>query len=138
VVLTPEIPKAMISGAARWIKDKAVIQLSLKYKTDDQFWFSFFHEAGHIVKHGRKGVFVDYGYSNEDEEEREANEFARDILIPPRHSKRLPLVAKSRKLVKEFAKEIGISPGIVVGRLQHDKLLYPAAFADLKAPIDWE
>ena len=39
VVLTPEIPKAMISGAARWIKDKAVIQLSLKYKTDDQFWF---------------------------------------------------------------------------------------------------
>jgi Zn-dependent peptidase ImmA (M78 family) len=138
VVLTPEIPKASISGAARWLtKEKALIQLSLKYKSDDQFWFSFFHEAGHLLKHGRKRVFVDYGYSNDDDEEREANEFARDILIPPQYTQRLPLIAKSRALVRAFAKEIRIAPGIVVGRLQHDKLLYPAAFADVKQKIVW-
>jgi addiction module HigA family antidote len=137
VVLTPEIPKASVSGAARWIGDKAVIQLSLKYKTDDQFWFSFYHEAGHILKHGKKRVFVDYGYSNDDEEEREANEFARDILIPKRYASRLPLLVKSRALIKAFAQEIGIAPGIVVGRLQHDKIIYPAAYSDLKEKIEW-
>jgi Zn-dependent peptidase ImmA (M78 family) len=138
VVLTPEIPKASISGAARWLGDKAIIQLSLKYKTDDQFWFSFYHEAGHILKHGRKQVFVDYGYSNESKEEREANEFARDMLIHPRYIARLPLIAKSRALIKSFAKEIGIAPGIVVGRLQHDKIIYPSAYTDLKEKIEWE
>ncbi len=97
VVLTPEIPKASISGAARWLtKDKALIQLSLKYKTDDQFWFTFFHEACHILKHGKKQAFVDYGYSNVDDDEREANEFARDFLIPHEYAHRLPLIAKTR------------------------------------------
>ena len=67
VVLTKEIPRASISGAARWLtKDKALIQLSLKYKADDQFWFTFFHEAAHILKHGKKEVFVDYGFSEDD------------------------------------------------------------------------
>lgn len=138
VVLTEEIPRASISGAARWLtKDKAMIQLSLKYKTDDQFWFSFFHEAGHILKHGKKQVFVDYGYNNESDEEREANEFARDFLIPPQYIHRFPVMCKSRALVKAFANELKIAPGIVVGRLQHDKFLYPSAFHDLKQPIEW-
>jgi Zn-dependent peptidase ImmA (M78 family) len=80
---------------------------------------------------------VDYGYSNDDKEEREANEFARDVLIPSRYIKQFPFIAKSRALVKAFAKEIGIAPGIVVGRLQHDDFLYKSAFHDLKAPIEW-
>ncbi|HEX3998554.1 MAG TPA: helix-turn-helix domain-containing protein [Pirellulales bacterium] len=138
VALTEEIPKASISGAARWLtKDKAMIQVSLKYKTDDQFWFTFFHEAGHILKHGKKQVFVDYGYSEDQEEEREANEFARDFLIPPSYAHRLPFVAKSRPLIKDFAATIGISPGIVVGRLQHDGLVYPGAYTDLKRKYEW-
>lgn len=138
VVLTPEIPKASISGAARWLtKDKALIQLSLKYKTDDQFWFTFFHEACHILKHGKKQVFVDYGYSDDNEEEREANDFARDFLIPQEYTHRLPHSAKSRALVRELAASLDISPGIVVGRLQHDGLLYRSAFNDLKRKLEW-
>lgn len=139
VVLTPEIPGASISGAARWLtKDKALIQVSLKYKTDDQIWFSFFHEAGHILKHGKKQVFIDYGYSNDDAAEREANEFARDFLIPPEYAHRLPQLVRNRTLVKEFATELRISPGIVVGRLQHDGLLYPSAFNNLKRKFEWK
>jgi HTH-type transcriptional regulator/antitoxin HigA len=137
VVLVPEIPHASISGAARWLtKDKALIQLSLKYKTDDQFWFTFFHEAGHILLHSKKQVFVDYGYSTETEEEREANKFARTFLIPESNAAYLPKL-KTRAQIKSFAKLLGISEGIVVGRLQHDDLVFKSAFNDLKRKLEW-
>jgi HTH-type transcriptional regulator/antitoxin HigA len=138
VVFTKEIPGASVSGATRWLsKDKALIQLSLKYKTDDQLWFTFFHEAGHVLLHSKKQVFIDYGYSDEDDDEREANQFARDFLIPPAYAGRLPHIARSREQIEGFAKSLGISPGIVVGRLQYDKLIYPAAFHDLKRKFVW-
>jgi Zn-dependent peptidase ImmA (M78 family)/plasmid maintenance system antidote protein VapI len=138
VVFTKEIPGASVSGATRWLsKDKALIQLSLKYKSDDQLWFTFFHEAGHLLLHSKKQVFIDYAYNEDDEEEREANQFARDSLIPPSHVDRLPHIARSREQVVEFAKFLGVSPGVVVGRLQHDGLLYPSAFNDLKRKFVW-
>ena len=137
VVFTREIPSAAVSGATRWLtKDKALIQLSLKFKTDDQIWFTFFHEAGHILLHGRKQVFVEYGHSNATDEEREANEFACETLIPQAFSARLPsLQAKSQ--IVEFAASIGISPSLVLGRLQHDKLIHPVLFNDLKTKLKW-
>lgn len=137
VVLTKEIPSAAVSGAARWItKDKALIQLSLKFKSAEQIWFTFFHEAGHILLHGKKQIFVEFGLSNDTPEEREANEFARDILIPRSHTARLPYL-KSRPLITSFAAAIGIHPGIVVGRLQYDDLIYKSAFNDLKRKLAW-
>jgi len=30
-------------------RQKALIQLSLSYKTNDHLWFTFFHKAGHRV-----------------------------------------------------------------------------------------
>jgi addiction module HigA family antidote len=138
VVLTKEIPRASISGAARWLnKDKALIQLSLKYKSDDQIWFTFFHEACHILKHGKKEVFVDYGYSEEDELEREANEFARNTLIPPEFSRHLPHLNSAAR-IRKFANDIGVSPGLGVGRLHHDQLVPRTKFHELKARVDWE
>ncbi len=59
VVFVPELPKTGVSGCTRWLGGKAVIQLSLRYKSNDQLWFTFFHEAGHILKHGRKEVFLE-------------------------------------------------------------------------------
>ncbi|MGQ0633956.1 MAG: helix-turn-helix domain-containing protein [Planctomycetaceae bacterium] len=138
VVFTREIPSAAVSGAARWVtKDKALIQLSLKFKTTDQVWFTFYHEAGHILLHGKKQMFVEFGISEETADEREANEFARNQLIPPAQHKRLPSL-KNRSQIRSFAESIGIDPGIVVGRLQRDELVFPAAFRDLKRPIDWD
>ena len=120
VVFVPELPKTGVDGATRWLGQKAVIQLSLRYKSNDQLWFTFFHEAGHILKHGRKEIFLE-GNSMDDEKEEEANVFARDKLIPPGSYRRfrqqsVPTLAE----VEAFADEIGIAPGIVVGRLQHD------------------
>ena len=138
VVLTREIPRASISGAARWLtKDKALIQLSLKYKSDDQIWFSFFHEAGHILKHGKKDLFVDYGYSEDDPLEREANEFARNTLIPSEFARHLPHLTNGAR-IRKFASDIGIAPGIVVGRLHHDQLAPHHKFHDLIAKVDWK
>lgn len=137
VVFTKEIPSAAVSGATRWLtKDKALIQLSLKFKSDDQIWFTFSHEAGHILKHGKKDVFVEFGARNDTDEEREANEFAKDLLIPPAYAHRLPYL-KTRAQVCEFAKSLGIAPGIVVGRLHHDELVHPSAFIDLKRKLTW-
>jgi HTH-type transcriptional regulator / antitoxin HigA len=138
VLVTKEIPSAAVSGATRWItKDKALIQLSLKFKSTDQIWFTFFHEAGHILLHGKKQVFVEFGNSAETDEEREANAFARDWLIPREDARRLPQL-KSRSQILAFAKTIGVAPGIVVGRLQHEGLAYQSAFNDLKRKLTWE
>lgn len=127
VVFTKEIPTAAVSGATRWItKDKALIQLSLKFKTTDQIWFTFCHEAGHILLHGKKQVFVDFGASSSTDEEREANEFARDLLIPPALARKLPYL-KTRSQICAFANAIGISAGIVVCRLQRDELVLQVA-----------
>ena len=139
VVLTKEIPKASISGASRWLtKDKALIQCSLKFKTDDQLWFSVFHEAGHVLLHGKRKLYVDFGADNKNEEEREANEFARNLLIPPEYTAQLYRSRSSKSRIRQFAASIGVSPGIVVGRLQYDGFLPRSHCNNLKKKYEWK
>ncbi len=136
VVLVPEIKGAPASGAARWLKsEKAMIQLSLRYKANDQFWFSFFHEAGHILNDGKKEVFIDVDH-NDDEREKAANHFAANFLIPVTRAKELPTLTNERA-VKKFARWIGIAPGIVVGRLQHDGVVGYHKLNVLKLRFQW-
>lgn len=83
VTFVPELPQIGIYGATRWLTpNKALIQLSLRYKTDDQLWFTFFHEAAHILLHGKRAIFLEDDIPESSEEE-EANVFATDILISP-------------------------------------------------------
>lgn len=139
VVFVPDLPKTGVSGATRWIKDKAVIQLSLRYKSDDQLWFTFFHEAGHILKHGRKEVFLE-GNGMGGEKEEEANEFARETLIPSQEYRNFLMNwdGITHSPIKEFADEIGIAPGVIVGRLQFDKFLLPSHGNRLKVFYEWK
>src|SRR5205085_1582104 len=96
--------------------------LSLYYKREDQLWFSFFHEAAHILLHGRRDVFVDLDASAMNRQEDEANRFASDHLIPANaYARFLTRGNFSGSAVLQFAKQLGIAPGIIVGRLQHDK-----------------
>jgi len=81
VVQTPNINKIPISGSTRWFNDTPFIQLTERYHPNDSFWFTFFHEAGHILLHGKKDIFlekVDYSDKNL-EKEREADDFANNI-----------------------------------------------------------
>jgi HTH-type transcriptional regulator/antitoxin HigA len=139
VVLVPELPKTHLSGIARWLtKDKALIQLSMRYKTGDHLWFSFFHEAGHIFLHGKKTVFIDAKGDDVTEAEQQANEFASSILIPPRAFAPFRRTGNfSIASIKKFASKQGIAPGIVVGRLQHDDLISYARRNGLKERLDW-
>lgn len=138
LVLNREIAGASVSGATMWMsKNKCVIMLSLKYKTDDQFWFSFFHKAGHVLKHGKRLIFLDDGMCDDNDEEREANEFARETLIPSEHDRQL-LRLKSKGDIRSFAAAIDVADGIVVGRLQHEGLLKHGLFRDLKVDYQWQ
>ena len=78
VVQTPTINKIPISGSTRWLNNTPLIQLTDHYPHNDSFWFTFFHEAGHILLHGKKDIFLEkVDYSDKDlEKEREADEFA--------------------------------------------------------------
>lgn len=136
LVVVKGIAGASVSGATRWLKGKAVIQLSLKYKSDDQFWFTFFHEAGHVVLHGKKSVFIEDGYSADTVEEQQANEFAANLLIPKQYLSQLPFL-RSKNQIRSFANNLSIAPGIVVGRMQHDKYLSQSHCNDLKRKIQW-
>ena len=140
VLFVPELPKCRVCGATRWIGDNPVIQLSLRYKSNDHLWFSFFHEAGHILKHGRKDVFIDFKEVDLDKEEEEANAFARNKLIPPAAFKAfVRRRAFTRADILSFAEEVGIAPGIVLGRLQHDEILPYTHYlnSELKISYEW-
>jgi HTH-type transcriptional regulator / antitoxin HigA len=125
LAFVPELEKTHASGAARWLSsEKALIVLSLRHKTNDHFWFTFFHEAGHILLHGRKDIFIDESEGFESEAEAEADRFARNSLIPEQDWKRFVAAASfSESDILAFAKGEKLHPGIVVGRLQHEKLI---------------
>jgi len=138
VLFVPELPGARLSGASRWLTPhRALIQLSLRFKTDDQLWFSFFHEAGHILLHTKKGIFIDDG-TNTSTQEKEANAFASSTLIPDdsleRYSATRPFLTET---VLAFAEEHRIAPGIVVGRLQHERLIPYTHLNGLKRSLTW-
>lgn len=122
-VFVQELPGTSISGATRWEGNNPIIQLSLRYKSNDQLWFSFFHEAGHILKHGRRDFFLEIE-KPKDDKEIEADNFARDQLIPL-HTYRKFVQSRhyTQDRIRTFARSVRIAPGIVVGRMQHERLI---------------
>ena len=141
VTFARHLPKSYVSGAAYWLSDRAVIQLSVRYKWADIFWFNFFHELGHVLLHlkTRKQAFLEERHftGTPTIEELEANRFAVNTLIPEKDYAILTSRPfNSADIVKRFADDIGIAPGIVVGRLQHDDLLHPSQLNDLRTQYD--
>jgi addiction module HigA family antidote len=140
VVFVPALTNLGIYGATRWIGNRPVIQLSLYLKSNDHLWFTFFHEAGHILRHGRRELFLEGNqFDDEREKEDEANTFAQDKLIPPIHLQRLMRNGKpSLADIEHFAESINIAPGVVVGRLQWSGVLPRDTGNHLKVFYRWE
>ncbi|MDA1015604.1 MAG: helix-turn-helix domain-containing protein [Planctomycetota bacterium] len=137
MTLVPAIPGAGVSGVTKWLsKEKALVQLSLLYKNDGSFWFTFFHEAAHVLLHGKKDVFLHGDAQSDDGREAGADQFARNLLIPRDRAWELPTL-RTEKQIREFAQSIGIAPGIVVGRMHHDGIVRPSAFNELKRKIKY-
>ncbi|MBT3358106.1 MAG: HigA family addiction module antidote protein [Rhodospirillales bacterium] len=156
VVIVKELEGTRMSGAARWLSpEKALVQVSTRYRRDDQFWFSFFHEAGHILLHGKKQrfadematsgppIFVDEEGGEPSIEEKEANEFAQNILLPKQVLEEFyarypgPKGRFTKKNVLEFSGYAGVCPGVIVGQLQrrHPNLYKSAQLNPLKKII---
>lgn len=139
VVFTQNLPKAPISGATRWFHNKPIIQLSGRFKTNDHFWFTFFHEAAHIILHGKKDIFLENveGTETDQEKEDEANAFAARTLIDDKDWKEiianLPLMPME---IEEYARKLRVAPGIIVGRLQHEDLVSKTFGNDLKTKTE--
>lgn len=122
LVIVPTPTQCPVSGAVKFIKqDKAMILLSFRYRSEDRFWFTLFHEIGHLLLHGDTHLFIDsedissVGYK----EEEEANTFAFNELIPKEFQQLLCEIPLTDKAFKEFAKMADLPVGIVIGQLQN-------------------
>lgn len=137
--LVKPMPRMRLSGAAWWLSpSRPIIALSARHKTDDHLWFSFFHEAAHLLLHGKRSVFVDGANGGEDETEEEANKWAANFLVPKRDWQRFVVRRVfTAASVRTFASEQGVAPGILVGSLQHEGILPWNSLNSLKTRLKW-
>lgn len=128
-IVLPHLKSSGVNGAVKWISDdRVILAINTRGFYADKFWFSLFHEVKHVLQQKTKTVFISGDMEEmrdiNSELEKEADEFAADYLIPPREMKRLsPTKYTSDDEIIRFANSIGIHPGIVAGRLQHDKII---------------
>ena len=140
LVFVPEIKGATVHGATKWLtENKAMIVLNIRGKKNDVFWFTFFHEAAHILDGNKDALIVDVlgNKAKKTESEHQADRFAADHLIPLQYQSELKTL-RSKVDVCSFAQRLGIDPGIVVGRMQHDGLTRFNYFNDLKQTFVWQ
>lgn len=143
VVFVQGFPKVTAYGASSWLtSEKALIQLSVRGKLSDTLWFTLFHELGHILKHSKKELFVELKGGNREKaiEEQEADDFAAQTLISGADLNQWLATNPSLTpvTIRNFAASIGIAAGIVVGRLQHQKLLnWTTPMNNLKVSYSW-
>ncbi|OIO07189.1 addiction module antidote protein, HigA family [Candidatus Falkowbacteria bacterium CG_4_10_14_0_2_um_filter_41_15] len=138
LVVLKNLKNAPINGVTRWISPKkALIQMSIRGKYADIFWFSLFHEIGHLLLHRKKDIYVDFVEDDYNkEQETQADEFASNILIPKDKFESFLnsfRVYKNVDLLNVFAQKIGVSVGIVVGRLQNDGIISRNQLNSLRA-----
>lgn len=135
LVLILGVPGAPASGAVHWIRANPWIVLTPRYMTDDQLWFSLFHEIGHLVDDGRRQGVVEEIRGGElpREDEQAANLFARETLVPQGELDRwLRENVISRETIIDFARNQSVSSGVVVGRMQRDAVIERTQFNGLK------
>lgn len=126
------------SGAVRILADGTPhMQLSFRYLSDDQFWFSLFHEIAHLLLHYDKMPILENTELAESACEQEANEYASQVIVPVHYHEELLSLGSSRFPIIAFAKKVGIAPGLVVGQLQHHGLIRFNQMQHLKRRFSW-
>lgn len=127
------------SGATRFVSpSKALLLLSFRYLSDDHFWFTFFHEAAHLILHSPNALFIEAAEMLSSAQEQEANVFAQDFLIPKSFQSEFAGLPLTHESIMRFARRVGISSGIVVGQLQHAGRLPRNQLNRLKRRFRWE
>ena len=127
------------SGAVYFSSEtKAVMILSFRYLSDDHFWFSLFHECGHLLLHRDEGLILELSKKNKSRIEEEADRFSSELLIPAEYEEELLGLGRGqlRKIYK-FAKKLRLSPGIVVGQLQYRGVIDHRYLNKAKVRYQW-
>lgn len=119
VVYVPNMAHTHFGGASTWLGNHPVIILRVKKQWEDTFWFNFFHEAGHIIKHSKKEFFVDFENGSKTKIEIEADNFAQKMLIPnfEEITTKLKKAIKIESWLKESAESANVSQNIIAGRV---------------------
>ena len=135
LVLVNYIPKTYICGATIWRNKKVILALSLRGKRADVFWFTFFHEIAHLLNHSKKEFHISY---DRDRDEIEADILASNYLIPENAYRTFINNHPSfrREDIEKYALEIGVAPFILIGRLQHDRLINYNDYNDMIPTLD--
>lgn len=141
LLFTPRLPKVPLSGSTRWINENPLIQLTSRYKQNDRFWFTFFHELGHIVLHGKKYISlenVDFAAADP-QKEQEAHDFAVKHTFSKEQEKMMlqehPSSISADDIVG-YANEFNTHPAMIIGRLQHLELLHFSVGRQFIVPVD--
>ena len=100
--------------------------MSGRHKRNDIFWFSFFHEVGHVLLHGKKDIFLeDVTYPEYDKnKELEADKFAASWLLTEEEEQEILMnINLDDEKLLYYSKKFNTHPGIIIGRLQHDNMI---------------
>lgn len=136
VVRSPKGCRA--SGAVRLLDNGTpLIQMSFRYLSDDQFWFSLFHEIGHLVLHYDKLPIIEESNMEQNAFEQEANAYASNTIVPVDYKEELYSLGASKNTIIAFAKKMGIAPGLIVGQLQHHRIIGFKQMPYLKRRYRW-
>jgi len=143
LIIQPHLPKTYAHGATFWLTEhKAVLMMSIRGSWADIFWFSLFHELGHILLHDKRATFIEDGNCAPEvkKQEVEADQFAADNLIPRAwHDEFVKIPLRTAASIRAFAQDINIHAGVVVGRLQHDRIISQATpLNSLRMRLKWK
>ena len=137
-VLLPYLKNSGINGAVKWIsQEQVVLAMNDRKLNADTFWFSLFHEIRHVLQQKTKTVFISSSVKEiqdiNSKLEKDADTFSQNYLIPIKEYRAFaPSRYTSDAEIIAFAHKIGIHPGVVAGRMQHDGVLPPNRCSQLK------
>jgi Zn-dependent peptidase ImmA (M78 family)/plasmid maintenance system antidote protein VapI len=133
VVVVERCVDGCTASGATYMLDagKALLMVSGRFLSDDQFWFSFFHEAGHLLLHGDTTNIDAGGYTTPSKED-EANEFAQSVILSPASEKELLSMPVNKFSIVRLARRCNVAPGLIVGQLQHRNRISPKLFNKFK------
>lgn len=122
LVFIPNVPRAHCNGLTLWEAGRAVVGITDRGKREDIFWFTLFHELAHVLEEDKAGIYLHgSGANTASEIERQADAFAGEALIPASERWRMESIQSFDDL-QIVARQLGVSPGIVIGHLRHHGL----------------
>jgi len=129
VIVLRHLPRTHLDGAAMMLSSgNPVVALTLRHDRLDNFWFTLFHELGHVKLHFDKekdACFVDDLDVDPEGLEVQADEFARDSLISPKDWQRVSARhERTPYAVLQLADSLQVHPAIIAGRIRRDEKNY--------------